>query len=102
MSLKKKYLGSKNVCKVTFKLQKEAAAGAHSVNIVGDFNDWDRNAHPMKRLKNGDYTVTIDLEPGRAYEFKYLVDGEKWENDWSADRYNPTQHPYIDNSVVEV
>jgi len=101
MSLKKKYLKANNVCKVTFRLPKEAAESAETVNLVGDFNGWDKKAHAMKRLKNGDFTITIDLDSGRTYEFRYLIDGELWENDWSADRYNPSQYSYCDNSVVE-
>ena len=27
------------------------------------------------------------LEAGREYEFRYLVDGTVWHNDWYADKY---------------
>jgi hypothetical protein len=43
--------------------------------------------------------VTLELAPGKAYQFRYLLDGDRWENDWRADRYVP--NPYGgDNSVV--
>jgi len=33
--------------------------------------------------------------------FRYLVDGERWENDWAADAYVP--NPFGgEDSVVEV
>jgi hypothetical protein len=38
--MKKQYLKSKPVCKVTFRLAGEAAGSAGSANIVGEFNDW--------------------------------------------------------------
>ncbi len=99
MSLKKKFLKSRPACKVTFQLPKTAANGAKEVLIVGDFNNWDReNGHPMK-MRNGDFTGTIELESNREYQFRYLMDGEVWENDWEADKY--AESPFgVENSVV--
>lgn len=102
MSLKKKYLKTKPICKVSFSLPKDAAKMANKVYIVGEFNDWDIAANPMKKLKNGSFTSTIDLPAGKEYQFRYLIDGEKWENDWYADRYVPTGFGDADNSVVVV
>ncbi len=102
MSLKKQYLKSKVICKVTFYLPKEAAENAETANLVGSFNNWTLNTHPMQRLKNGDFKTTIELRPDSEYEFRYLLDGHKWINDWHADKYIPSPHPYNDNSVVVV
>ena len=33
------------------------------------------------------FVARVLLEPGRQYRFRYLLDGERWENDWSADDY---------------
>ncbi len=98
--LKKEYLKSRNACKVVFRLPKQAAPGAGYIAVVGDFNEWNPEAHPMKKLKNGDFTATIELTPGKDYQFRYLIDGERWENDWQADAY--VQNPFGagDNSVV--
>ena len=54
MSLKKQYLKSKPVCKVTFSMNKEAVSGAGKVDLLGEFNNWN-TAEPvkMKMLKNG-------------------------------------------------
>lgn len=98
--IRKQYLKSKSLCKVTFRLPKEAAPDAKSVVIVGDFNNWDKEATPMKRLKNGDFTVTLELETGREYRFKYLIDGHRWENDWHADRYEKNIYGTEDSVVV--
>lgn len=102
MSLKKKYLKSKPVCKVSFILPKDAVKTAKKVAIVGDFNSWDEKAHLMKKLKNGSFTSTIDLESGKDYQFRYLIDGKKWENDWVADDYVPNAYAGVENSVVSV
>jgi 1,4-alpha-glucan branching enzyme len=102
MSMKKQYLKTKPICKVTFRLPKEAAKPSETVHIVGEFNNWDIYATPMKKLKSGAFTVTLDLDRGREYQFRYLMDETKWENDWQADKYVPTPYGNAENSVVVV
>lgn len=102
MSIKKQYPKDKSVCKVTFSLPKKAAASAKKVHLVGEFNNWDQKAMPMKKLKNGSFSITLELETGREYQFRYLIDGTKWENDWEANKYVPTQFGDSENSVVVV
>lgn len=88
MSIKKQYLKTRPVCKVTLRVSKAAANGAHSIHAVGDFNDWSEQATPMKSLKSGDFTCTLELPIARdEYQFRYCYDNEYWENDWDADRY---------------
>jgi 1,4-alpha-glucan branching enzyme len=100
--MKKRMLKSKPVCKVTFELPAEAAPAATAVNLVGDFNDWDTGGTPMKRRKDGSFSVTIDLDTDREYQYKYLIDSQTWENDWAADKYTPSPLGDGDNSVVVV
>jgi 1,4-alpha-glucan branching enzyme len=100
--MKKRMLKTKPVCKVTFELPVEAANMASSVYLVGDFNDWDTGTTPMKRRKDGSFSVTIDLDCGREYEYKYLIDSATWENDWAADKYTPSPLGNGENSVVIV
>ena len=102
MSLKKRYLKSKPVCKVTFELPRKAAPAAESVGLAGDFNGWDPQVTPLTRKKSGDFNVTLELESGREYQFRYVIDGQTWENDWQADRYAPSEIPGVENSVVAV
>ena len=100
VGIKKEYLKSKKRCKVTFRLPRIAAPSANSVCIVGDFNDWNIYGNPMKKLKQGDFTITLELEPGREYQFRYLIDGTRWENDWNADKYVKSPFGDSDNSVI--
>ncbi len=98
--LEKEYLKPENRCKVTFSLPLEACAHAQTVQVLGDFNNWDKESGFMERTTNG-FQSTLDLEADRRYEFRYLIDGEIWENDWNADAYVPS--PFgVDNSVVIV
>ena len=102
MSFKKQYLKTKDRCKVTFRLTKAAAPGAKTVHIVGEFNNWSTMKTPMQRLKSGEFKAVVDLIPGRAYQFRYLIDQMTWENDWEADRYEECDFGACENSVVVV
>lgn len=93
--IKKQYL--KTACKVTFTLPIDAAA--NSVHLVGDFNGWDRTATPLEQKKKI-YQVTLKLEPGREYQFLYLLDGETWRAEDEADRQDP--NPYAGHNSVLV
>lgn len=100
MSLKKQYLKTKPVCKVTFRLPAEAAGEAECVSVVGDFNNWDLDATPMKRKRDGSFEAVAGLEKGFEYQFRYLIDQCRWENDWDADKYIPSPFGDTENSVV--
>jgi 1,4-alpha-glucan branching enzyme len=68
---------------VVKKIQFESRAPeAQEVCLVGDFNNWDSSANPMKKDKKGIWKTTLSLKPGR-YEYRFLVDGN-WENDPSC------------------
>jgi 1,4-alpha-glucan branching enzyme len=76
-----------------------ASVGADAVWLVGDFNDWSRTAHPMRR--DGDaFLLTLELEPGRTYRYRYLLDGIRWENDWAAEEYAPNPYGSEDSLVT--
>ena len=95
--LKKRYISKGTICKVTFILPHEIEA--RSVAVVGDFNNWSKDANPMQQLKDGTWKVDIKLEAGREYQFRYFVNGSEWHNDFEADGY--LAHPYGgENSVV--
>lgn len=102
MSIAKKYFKTKTNCKVTFHVPKDAAAGAQSAFLVGEFNAWAMHAMPMKRQKDGSFKLTIDLDSGQTYQFRYLLDDDRWENDWSADAYCFSEFGNCENSVVTV
>ncbi len=98
--IKKQFLKSKPVCKATFTLPVDAAPEAKTVEIIGEFNNWNpKKAVKMKKQKNGIFKAVVELETGKEYQFRYLVDGEQWVNDWEADNYVPS--PFgVENSVV--
>jgi 1,4-alpha-glucan branching enzyme len=83
---------------VTFRLPPDVAADAACV--VGEFNGWSTTSHPMTLGDDG-FVAAIPLEPGRSYRFRYVLDGERWENDWAADAYVPNEFGG-DDSVIDL
>ncbi len=72
---------------VAFELPAEVAAT--SVSLVGDFNDWSPEANPLHLLSDGRFRTEVALPAGQRSRFRYLIDGQRWENDWAADDYVP-------------
>ena len=86
------------VVSVTFSIP--ARSDIATAAIVGDFNGWSATDAPMRR-EDDVFTRTLGLRPGRRYRFKYLVNGDQWENDWAADDYEPN-YAGGDDSVVDL
>jgi 1,4-alpha-glucan branching enzyme len=85
-------------CRVTFELPAEAQAT--EVRLRGEFNDWSPDAHLLRRRKDGSFAATISLPTGRAYRYRFLLDGRRWENDWAADGYVANAYGGEDSLVV--
>lgn len=97
--LKKQYAKDKKTCKVTFALPDET--NASSAELQGDFTKWKKAPVKMKRYKDGNFKVSVTLKSGKQYRFRYLLDGERWENDWQADAYVSNEFG-TEDSIVEV
>lgn len=98
MAISKQYLKSKPICKVTFSI---LAEDAKEVSVVGSFNEWNTQAAPLKKLKNGTFKGTLNLDKDNSYEFKYVVDGA-YVNDDAADAYTWSDFASADNGVLNV
>nr|XP_019001922.1 uncharacterized protein I203_05633 [Kwoniella mangroviensis CBS 8507]OCF65383.1 hypothetical protein I203_05633 [Kwoniella mangroviensis CBS 8507] len=51
-------------------------AGAQSVHIAGNFNNWSADATPLEKQADGSFTAQVPLPWGEKQAFKYVVDGE--------------------------
>ena len=98
--IRREPIDNKGRVRVTFELPSDP--WVERVNLVGEFNDWDTTSTPMARERaDANWKVTVELEAGWRYRYRYLVDGEKWLNDWHADDY--AENPYgSDDSVVDL
>jgi 1,4-alpha-glucan branching enzyme len=101
MSISKRYIKSRDVFRVNFILPEYAKNHAKKVTIVGDFNEWQSETHPMKKDKDGNFTSFVELPAGRDYQFRYLIDKYYWETDWEADGLAETPFYETYNSVIK-
>ena len=83
---------------VTFTLPAEVRAA--SVALCGEFNQWSAEGLQLERGIDGTWRTTVALEPGRSYRYRYLLDGDRWENDPRADRYLPNPYGTTDSVVI--
>lgn len=93
--LKKRFFKTIDECEVTFRLESQEA---QSVALVIETNNW--KPIPMDRLKSGSFKTTLRLPLDSRVQFRYLIDGETWQNDDAADAYTPNEFGET-NSVVE-
>lgn len=98
MSIKKQFIKTKPVCKVTFSIE---ATEAKTASVVGDFNDWNPEEGVLNKLKNGTFKGVFDLDKDASYEFKYIIDGT-YTNDSAADAYRYNSFSGAENGILEV
>ncbi len=97
--LKKNYTKTKAKCRITFKYSNPEQA--KTAALAGEFNEWSLTANPMKQLKDKSFSLTISLDAGSSYNFRYVLDDENWVNDPDADGYAINEHGE-ENSIVEI
>lgn len=72
--------------RVTFTLPADDARGA--VSVVGNFNDWNPLAHPMRRRVNGICSIAVTVPAGSTLRFRYLAEGGVWFDDETSPELN--------------
>jgi 1,4-alpha-glucan branching enzyme len=75
---------SSGTVRVTFVLPAAEPAGA--VSVVGDFNEWNPYAHPLRKRANGVRSAVVTLPAGTTLRFRYLAEGGVWFDDDTAER----------------
>ena len=84
--------------KVTFELPAEYAG--ERVSLCGEFNDWAPEATPLTKRKDGRFSASVNLQQGRSYRYRYLVDGERWVDDPQPDAFVDNGYGTKDSVVV--
>ena len=89
--------------KITFTLPAEIVGEATSAVLLGEFNNWDyNNGISLKKQKDGSMKATTTLEPGKTYQYRYLLNDGRWVNDQKADNYVHISGYQVENCVVSV
>jgi 1,4-alpha-glucan branching enzyme len=71
--------GRDGTVRVTFALPLEEPAAA--VSVVGDFNDWDPFANPLRVRANRTRSASVTVPSGSTLRFRYLAEGGRWFDD---------------------
>ena len=77
--IKKTTPGQDGTVRVTFALPADEPDGA--VSVVGNFNDWDPFAHPLRRRANRTRSAAVTVPAGSTLHFRYLAEGGRWFDD---------------------
>ncbi|MEO7175016.1 MAG: isoamylase early set domain-containing protein [Saprospiraceae bacterium] len=99
MAIKKQAFNKKGTTKVTFTLP-EAGIAVQKAVVLGEFNAWNSSSNELKKQKDGSFKTTLELENGKSYAFRYLVNDSVWMNDLEADSTIPAGMAATENAVI--
>jgi len=88
--IKRKPVAKSSKVKVAFALDKDDPRLPAAV--LGDFNQWDFDADPLKPRSNDTWSAVVMLEKGKTYHFRYRSLGGQWFNDDQADGFEVDKH----------
>ncbi|MEO5649831.1 MAG: isoamylase early set domain-containing protein [Ginsengibacter sp.] len=88
---------------IIFSLPVEAVEGATEVVVLGDFNNWTpEKKFVLKKQQDGSFKTIVQLEAGKTYQYRFLLNDGRWVNDYNAQNYVPASDFFIDNCVITV
>lgn len=93
--LKKRFFKTKNEVEVTFEWPK---ANEDTLSVAGDFSDWQPIAMKYSKAKKT-FNYKARFPKNEEFQFRYIINGEIWENDPKADAYIPNDQG-TDNSLL--
>ena len=89
--------------KVIFTLSSESVANAAEGILLGEFNNWTPNDHSKMTLQeDGSLAVSIPLEIGKNYQYRFFLNDGRWLNDPAAQGYQEQVNYFTANSIVFV
>ena len=88
----------RDAVKITFALP--ATVVELPVSVLGDFNDWNPFANPLKKRSNGMFTASVEVPAGQTLRFKYLASDGNWFCDPDADAVVHDEYYTVDSLVV--
>jgi 1,4-alpha-glucan branching enzyme len=55
---------------------------------VGKFDEWPESVYRMQRLDDGSWSLVLELEAGREYQYHYRTDKGAWHTDALSNHSN--------------
>src|SRR5512138_288335 len=65
--------------RVTFAMP--ATEGCGRLYLVGKFGEWNESVYCMECDPDGTWSLTLELDPGHVYEYRFRTIDGKWLND---------------------
>jgi predicted flap endonuclease-1-like 5' DNA nuclease len=88
--------------KVDFYLKASRVQNASGGFLVGDFNKWDVNKGiPLILNEDGSLSGTLNLAPAKKYEYRYLLNDGRWENDDNPKVLKNAYGQMVENCIVD-
>jgi predicted flap endonuclease-1-like 5' DNA nuclease len=88
--------------KVDFYLKASRVQNASGGFLIGDFNKWDVNKGiPLILNEDGSLSGTLNLAPGKKYEYRYLLSDGRWENDENPKVLKNAYGQMVENCIVD-
>lgn len=88
--------------KVDFYLKSSRVQNASGGFLIGDFNQWDVNKGISLNLnEDGSLSGSLNLSPGKKYEYRYLLSDGRWENDENPKVSKNAYGQIVENCIVD-
>ncbi len=88
---------------IIFTLPAEALENATEGLLLGDFNNWDADKGiVLKKQEDGSLNAVVQLEAGKTYQYRFLLNDGRWVNDYHAQNYVPVSGFHIENALITV
>ncbi len=71
--------GTNGMVRVTFAMP--AIDCSDGLYLVGWFNEWDESVYRMERATDGTWSLTLELEPGCEYQYRFRTADGRWLQD---------------------
>ncbi len=69
-------------CKMRVTFAMPAINGCDCLYLVGKFDDaWPESVYRMQRAEDGTWSLVLELESGREYQYRYRTDKGVWHTD---------------------
>ena len=82
ITIHKSTKGKNGKVRVTFAMSAQDCCDG--LYLVGWFNEWDESVYRMERATDGNWSLTLELEPGCEYQYRFRTPDGKWLQDPAA------------------
>ncbi len=79
ITIDKRNQGDAGKVRVTFSMP--ASACGDCLYLVGWFSEWDESVYRMERGADGTWSLTLELEPGCSYQYRFRTADGRWMDD---------------------